>query len=94
MSNDADWSFSDEEVIALHLFAVVDKHREIKGIDAYADRYWRDWFPRLPSDIAYVHRLNRVADVFAPLLALIQQEQKTRNPGQVWLIDLFPVVKA
>ena len=31
-------------------------------------------FPRLPSDIAYVHRLNRVADVFAPLLVLIQQE--------------------
>jgi hypothetical protein len=44
--------------------------------------------------MAYVQRLNRVADVFASLLALIQQEQKTGNPGQVWLIDLFLVVKA
>ncbi|WP_217646594.1 hypothetical protein [Nitrosomonas sp. Nm34] len=34
--------------------------------------------------VAYVQRLNRVADVFAPLLALIQQEQKTRDPGQVF----------
>ncbi|SDW70369.1 hypothetical protein SAMN05421882_102333 [Nitrosomonas communis] len=44
--------------------------------------------------MAYVQRLNRVADVFAPLLALIQQEQETWNPGQVWLIDSFPVTLA
>ncbi|WP_430229420.1 hypothetical protein [Nitrosomonas communis] len=30
--------------------------------------------------VAYVQRLNRVADVFVPLLALIQQEQAARNP--------------
>jgi hypothetical protein len=41
--------------------------------------------------VAYVPRLNRVADVFAPLLALIQQEQEAMNLGQVWLIDSFPV---
>jgi hypothetical protein len=39
MSNDADLSFSDEEIIALYLFAVVDKHREIKSIYEYADRH-------------------------------------------------------
>ena len=94
MSNDADLSFSDEEVIALYLFAVVDKHREIKSIDEYADRHWRAWFPWLPSDVAYVQRLNRVADVFVPLLALIQQEQETGNAGQVWLTDSFPVILA
>jgi hypothetical protein len=94
MSHYADLSFSDEEVITLFLFGVMDKHREIKGIYEYADRHLRDWFPRLPSYVAYVQRLNRVADVFAPLLALIQQEQETRNPGQVWLIDSFPVALA
>jgi hypothetical protein len=30
--------------------------------------------------------------VFAPLLALIQQEQAARNSEQVWLIDSFPVI--
>ncbi|SDW01334.1 hypothetical protein [Nitrosomonas communis] len=44
--------------------------------------------------LAYVQRLNQVADVFAPLLALIQQGQETRNSGQVWLIDSFPVALA
>ena len=94
MSNHADLSFRDEEVITLFLFGVMDKHREIKGIDEYADRHWCDWFPRLPGYVAYVQRLNRVTDVFAPLIALIQQKQETMNPGQVWLIDSFPVALA
>ncbi|SFN06105.1 hypothetical protein [Nitrosomonas communis] len=81
MSNDADLSFSDEEVITIYLFAVADKHREIKGMYEYVDHHLRVWFVRLPSYVAYVQRLNQVADVFAPLLALIQQEQEPRNPG-------------
>ncbi|UVS62888.1 MULTISPECIES: hypothetical protein [Nitrosomonas] len=44
--------------------------------------------------MAYVQRLNRVAYVFAPLLALIQQEQEAINSEQVWLIDSFPVALA
>jgi hypothetical protein len=44
--------------------------------------------------VAYVQRLNQVADVFAPLLALIQQEQEVKNSAQVRLIDSFPVAKA
>jgi hypothetical protein len=44
--------------------------------------------------VAYVQRLNRVADVFAPLLALIQQGQEDKNPWQAWLIDSFSVAKA
>ena len=94
MSNDADLSFSDEEVITIYLFAVVDKHRGIKGMYEYADRHLRDWFVRLPGYVAYVQRLNQVADVFAPLLALIQQEQEVKNSAQVRLIDSFPVAKA
>ena len=94
MSHYADLSFSDEEVITLFLFGVMDKHRESKGIYEYEDRHLRDGFPRLPGYVAYVQHLNRVADVFAPLLALIQQEQETRNSGQVWLIDSFPVALA
>ncbi|WP_430233675.1 hypothetical protein [Nitrosomonas communis] len=94
MSHYADLSFSYEEIITLFLFGVVDKHREIKGIDAFVDRHLRDEFPRLPGYVAYVQRLNRVADVFAPLLALIQQEQEIRNPRQVWLTDSFSVTLA
>jgi hypothetical protein len=86
MTNYADLSFSDEEVITLYLFGVIDKHRELKQTYEYADRHLRPWFPKLPSYAAFVQRLNKVADVFAPLLSLIQQEQESKSAKSVWLI--------
>ncbi|MDD5581110.1 MAG: IS982 family transposase [Methylobacter sp.] len=35
-----------------------------------------------------------MADVFAPLLEIIQQEQEEKNQGHVWLMDAFPVALA
>jgi hypothetical protein len=49
MSNYSDLSFSDEEVITLYLFVIIDKNKEIKQIYTYADRPLRGWFPKLPS---------------------------------------------
>lgn len=94
MSNYADLSFTDEAVIAIYLFGVIDKNRELKKIYGYADRHLRQWFPRLPSHTAFVQRPNKVADVFAPLLEIIQQEQAEKNQGQVWLVDSFPAALA
>lgn len=94
MSNYADLGFTDEEVITLYLFGVIDKNREIKKIHEYADRHLRPWFPRLPSYTGYVQRLNKVADVFAPLLEVIQREHEEKNRGQAWLMDSFPVALA
>jgi hypothetical protein len=42
MSNHANLDFSDEEVITLYLFGVIDKNTEIKRIYNYADRHLRD----------------------------------------------------
>jgi hypothetical protein len=94
MSNYVNLDFSDQEVITLYLFGIIDKNREIKSIYSYADRHLRDWFPNLPSYVAYTQRLNRLADVFAPLVELIQRDQAAANAGQVWLIDSFPVALA
>ena len=98
MSNHADLSFSDEEVITLYLFGIIDKHKEIKQIYQYADRHLREWFPKLPSYVAFIQRLNKAAAIFAPLLEIIQVEQETarakRGDTQVLLIDSFPVALA
>lgn len=96
MSNHADLSFSDEEVITLYLFGIMDKNREIKQIYTYADRHLRSWFPKLPSYVGFVQRLNRVSEVFAPLLEVIQLEQEKSRIGdtQSLLIDSFPVALA
>ena len=94
MSNYVDLKFSDEEVITLYLFGVIDKNRELKRIYEYADRHLREGFPQLPSYTAFVQRLNKVADVFAPLLEMIQQDPVSKNKENVWLMDSFPVALA
>ncbi len=48
MSNYSNLAFSDEEVITLYLFGIIDKNTEIKRIYTYVDRHLRDCFPKLP----------------------------------------------
>lgn len=94
MSNYADLSFSDEEVITIYLFGIIDGGTEITWIYRYTDRYLRDWFPKLPGYEAYIQRLNKAADVFSPLLEAIITEQETDKLNTVWLTDSFPVALA
>lgn len=94
MSNYTDLSFTDEEVITIYLFGIIDGRTEITQIYEYTHRHLRDWFPKLPSYEAYVQRLNKVADVFAPLLEFIIGESEIDRPGTTWLIDSFPVALA
>jgi hypothetical protein len=60
MSPYADLSFSDEEVIALYLFGIIDKFRSLKQIYGYAVRHLLDWLPKLPCYVAFVQRLNKL----------------------------------
>jgi len=68
----ADLAFSDEEVICIYLWGVMDKRRELKTIYDDARRHLQAWYLRLPSYAGYVQRLNRVAGVFVPLLGALQ----------------------
>ena len=88
----SDLSFSDEEVITLYLFGIMDKQRDIKSIYTQAQRYWRDWFPKLPSDTAYIQRLNRLAECFP---ALSESFCPTQTPTSIaGLVDSFAIVMA
>ena len=94
MSHHVELEFTDEEVITLYLFGIIDKNREIKKIYDYADRHLRGWFPELPSYGAFVQRLNKISEVFSPLLEIIQTEQEKSNSSSALLIDSFPVALA
>lgn len=88
----SDLSFSDEEVITIYLFGIMDKRRDIKSIYQQARCYWNDWFPHLPSYTAYVQRLNRLADTFPALAELFCPVQAPM--GIAGLVDSFPIVMA
>lgn len=91
-SNHSEPSFTDEEVLCIYLFGVMEKRREIKEIYKYADRHLRPWFPLLPSYGGFVQRLNRLADVFAPLLEDLQQDfPQTGVLDEIRLMDSMPI---
>jgi hypothetical protein len=87
-----DLSFTDEEVLCIYLWGIMDKRREV--IDIYDDtrRHLHEWFPRLPSYGGYVQRLNRLADVFVPLISALQVTfPKTPVLQQIRLMDSLPI---
>ena len=86
-----DLSFTDEEVITLFLFGIMNKHTQISALYNEADRHLRDWFPRLPSYPGFVQRLNKVSTLFAPL---VKKLSPNGPPSGDWLIDSAPIILA
>lgn len=88
----ADLSFSDEEVICIYLWGIMEKRREIRQIYDHTERYLKDWFPLLPSYGGFVQRLNRVADVFVPLIEQLQQDFPQAGVlKEIRLMDSMPI---
>ena len=95
MTNHADLSFSDEEVMTIFLHGVINKRRRIKEIYEDAERYLKPWFPTLPSYVAFVQRINRVCDIVVPLIESLQ----SYLPMSIYfathqLMDSMPIVMA
>ena len=96
MTNFADLSFSDEEVICLFLFGIIKKQKHIKAIHDYAIDHLQEWFPALPGYVAFIQRLNHVCDVFVPLIDLLLSEypEKQSYLHNGLLIDAMPIILA
>lgn len=91
----ADLAFTDEEVICIYLWRVMNKRREIKDIYEDTRRYLHVWYPQLPSYEGYVQRLNRVAGVFGPLLAALQEAFPDSGVlREIRLMDAMPICLA
>ena len=68
----ADLTFTDAEVICIYLGGVLDKRREGKDLYEYTQRHLPAWWPQVPSEGGYLPRWHRVAEVFGPLLEVLQ----------------------
>lgn len=91
-SRHVDIQFSDEEVICVYLWGIMNKRREISMIYQDTERHLAAWFPKLPSYGGYVQRLNRVADVFIPLIHILQQHfAHTHVLDDIRLMDSLPI---
>lgn len=92
----ADLRFSDEEVITLYLYGIIEGYRTIKSIHHYANKHLQDWFPNLPKYAAFNHRINQVHDAFVPLIELICADWTSAQAlsSLTGLIDAMPIMIA
>ncbi|MBF0414115.1 MAG: IS982 family transposase [Desulfamplus sp.] len=94
-NNHKEPSFIDEEAITLYLFGIIQGHSKIKKIHKYAQDHLLDWFPALPSYVAFVYRLNRLNNVFPLFIQHILNDFPHNEVLQnIRLIDSMPIIMA
>lgn len=94
MSNNSSPAFTDEEVITIFLWGIMQHRTTIKDIHNYTNNHLLEWFPNLPSYEAYVMRLNRLQDVFIPLIHEVQKYFPKDYLKNIRLIDSMPIIMA
>ena len=96
MSNHADLKFSDEEAITLYLYGIIEGHRTIKSIHRYAKKHLMRWFPHLPKYGAFDQRVNKLHDLFIPLVDSLSTEltDTLKLESLTGLIDSMPIIMA
>ncbi len=95
LSNNRDPEFTDQELITIWFFAHFEGCFEKKKMHQLILKYWRSWFPRLPSYQTFVLRLNRLEPTFQTFGALLSGALgATRRPEIDHLVDSLPVMLA
>ena len=67
-SNNDHPAFTDEEVLTIYLFGVMQGRSQVREIYDYTHDHLLAWFPRLPSYEGYLHRLNRCGYAFEGMI--------------------------
>lgn len=91
----SDLTFSDPEVLTLYLFGIMEGQHTVKLVHAYADKHLRSWFPTLPKYKTFDHRINRLHDMFVPLLNIICDDlSPSEDQAIIGLTDAMPIIMA
>lgn len=94
-SNGRSKALSDQEVMTIYLFGVLQGHSEVKAIFRYFADHFSDWFPGLKTYAAFCYRLNVLQDAFIGASVAIVEEESLGFPESArQLIDSMPIVMA
>jgi hypothetical protein len=84
---------SDEELVTIYLFGIMQGHVKLKAIHNYTRDHLSAWFPHLPSYQTFVRRLARLGNVFMHLSSQILSQSNCSDRSTA-LVDSFPVIMA
>lgn len=93
-SNNNKPKFTDQEAITIYLYVMqVEEHLKVNKIHEFASEHLREWFPELPSYVAFINRINRLNEVFKALSEPILSNFKpTDCDDNISLIDSMPII--
>ena len=105
MSNNYNPKLTDKEVLTIYFYClIVEKRKEVKNIYDFTDNYLRSWFPDLGKSYeSFLTRLNKLNEVFAPLIVLLLEEEMShKTAGELVffgeqilnVVDSMPIVVA
>lgn len=87
--------FTDQELITVYLFGHLNGLYQKKAIYRFAENYWAQWFPALPSYQAFNRRLNLLEAAFHRIAAVLLDTLATSQAAEIdHLIDSLPVMLA
>ncbi|MEM9985836.1 MAG: transposase [Bacteroidota bacterium] len=96
LSNNSSPLFTDEEVVTIYLFGLLEDQKfKLKDLHRYIQKYWLDWFPKLPTYSQFNKRVNRLAGVFPHLVQCILNDSELEDVD--WgtsLGDSMPIIMA
>ena len=85
--------FTDQEVITIYMFGILQRRFTTKDIYILVKDYWQSWFPNLPSYQAYTYRLNQLHWHFEVLIGDLMQELPFHDCYyNVCLTDSMPII--
>jgi Transposase DDE domain len=92
-SNNSKPFLTDEEVVTIFFFGILQGRGTIREIYDYADQHFRDWFPLLGTYEAFNYRINKIHGGF---IALCEQfaVKPTQDGSEKWVIDSLPIIMA
>jgi hypothetical protein len=95
LSNNYRPKFTDEELITIYLWGIMQRRFEVKQLYNYTKMHLLKWFPQLPSYQAFNRRLNELAPAFQQLaIILLDMQDMGDCISDVSIIDSMPIILA
>lgn len=93
-SNNDKPKFTDQEAITIYLYVMqVEGHYNVNKIHEFASEHLREWFPALPSYVAFNTRVNRLNEAFKTLvLPLFNDFIPSDCDKSISLVDSMPII--
>jgi Transposase DDE domain len=93
ISNNFNPTFTDEEVLTIYLFGILERRWTVKDIYDEIVKHWSAWFPALPSYPAFVMRLNFVSQGFPMLIERLHADFPPPDLNMtVQMMDSMPIM--